>query len=202
MRKDNCVYASVVIDWENITFPLVEGSPISSAGVVANNENAFGLVPVTYTKRPVAGIDAIDVIIGGDVDKKSIAFNDGELDDAVVQKLTGIRFYEDDVHIASGGSGGGAFVIGETYADDAATLNKTWKEIRDAMADGKIAIIDSRVEGNIAIDFCYVATNIGDGAKPYMITTLNGNAYYAETQNDYPSTSSDDGGGGDDNPPS
>lgn len=92
-------------------------------------------------------------------------------------------------------SGGGSFVIGVTSENDTDTLDKTWKEIHDAMASGQIAVIKKTQEENIQIVLCYAAANIGDGAKPYLIAT-NDDSYFAETQNDYPST--DDGSGGGD----
>ena len=94
MRKDNCIYAKVTLDWANITLPLVAGTPLSEAGVVANSSSAFGIVPVALKKRLPAGIDAIDVIVGGDVDLDSLEY--ATLSEAAIKAMNGIRFYDDN----------------------------------------------------------------------------------------------------------
>ena len=48
MKVKNEVYKSVKIDWDNIVFPLKEGSPISPGGIVTNDKRAIGLIPYTY----------------------------------------------------------------------------------------------------------------------------------------------------------
>ena len=199
MKVSNEVYKKVTIDWANVALPLKEGSPVSSAGVVANSGSAFGIVPQNYFAEPLE--KSIYVLVGGHVDLDEIEtlFGD-EYDDAAIEALNGIHFYKDGEAVpsgGSGGSGGGAFVIGITNEDDVDTMDKTWKEIHDAMASGQIAIIlvveDDDTVNQISI--AYVTKN--GGSKPYRVAWVEDGAevvFYATTENDYPS--SEEGGGG------
>ena len=90
----NGIYKSVTIDWANVTLPLKEGSPVSAAGVVANTEDAIGIVQQTVSVLPV--IPEIYVLVGGDVDLAEIEASFGdELEEAAINAMDGIRFYED-----------------------------------------------------------------------------------------------------------
>ncbi len=46
-------YKPVAIRWDTVSLPLRAGTPISAAGLVANDGTAIGLVPQTVTVRPV-----------------------------------------------------------------------------------------------------------------------------------------------------
>ena len=105
---------------------------------------------------------------------------------------------------ATPSGGGGPLVIGVTSVDDVYTLNKTWKEIYDAMASGQIAMIVGEFETALEQYIVKFAEIDEQYAKPYTVVLSDGDGtYYAETQNDYPSIddgSGDDGGGGGDVP--
>lgn len=91
-------------------------------------------------------------------------------------------------------SGSGTFIISMTSENDVDTLDKTWKEIHDAMASGQIAIILIEEDANTVYQNPIVSVAKSDGSKPYVVEWENGGGtvlYYATTENDYPS--SDDG---------
>ena len=190
MKVSNEVYKKVTIDWANVTLPLKEGSPVSSAGVVANSGSAFGIVPQAYKEEPLE--KSIYVLVGGHVDLNEIETLYGSTyDDAAISALNGIHFYKNGASVPSA-SGGGTLVVTQTETqEDVYVLNKTWKEIHDAMVNGYFVTLVKESDGEVGQEIFYSAT-IGDTAKPYTVTTMMGNSYYAETQNDYPS--SDDGG--------
>lgn len=93
---------------------------------------------------------------------------------------------------------GGAFVIGMTSEMDVDALDKTWKEIHDAMASGQIAIILSEENADTVIQDSIARVTKSSGVKPYQVKWVSDGdsvVFYATTENDYPS--SDDGYGGD-----
>lgn len=145
MKVSNEVYKVVTIDWANVTLPLKEGSPVSLAGVVSNDEDAFGIVPQNYFAEPLE--KSIYVLVGGHVDLDEIETLFGDsYDDAAIEALNGIHFYKDGVAIPTGGSdgsdgSGGTVVVGEVFQDEETLLDVTWVEIFEAMESGKIVML-------------------------------------------------------------
>lgn len=95
MNIKNVVYRSISIDWARVTLPLKAGSPIGLSGIVSNSANAVGIVPQTYTKRPV--LDSIYIVTGGDVQLAEVqrAYGSALSADALAA-MSGIRFYGAD----------------------------------------------------------------------------------------------------------
>lgn len=94
MRLANGVYKSIKVDWDNVTLPLKEGTPVSECGVEVNNGDAIGLIPRTYEMREP---EKIFVICGGDMDLEDVETVYGyTLTDEVKSALRGIRFHKAD----------------------------------------------------------------------------------------------------------
>ena len=145
MRIYNPTYKKVRINWDSVELPVNQGSPISADGVVANTSDAIGLLPVYIYKKPID--EEVYILIGGDVYQSEVEAEFGaELTDDAIASMGGINFYEADGTIdkASGGGGGDngsleCHVDPETFA-----LDKTWKEVDDALKAGKtVFAIDS-----------------------------------------------------------
>ena len=210
MKVSNEVYKKVTIDWANVTLPLKEGSPVSSAGVVANSGSAFGIVPQAYNEEPLE--KTIYVLVGGHVDLNEIETLYGSsYDDAAISALNGIHFYKngksidytlpkasadtlggikvgsglsiDSSGVLSASGGGGSFVITATTEDDVITLDKTWQEIYDALADGKYCVIVESEENYATQTFVPTAL---DGGGSYMIFASE-DIYTASSASGYPS---------------
>ena len=166
MKVSNEVYKKVTIDWANVTLPLKEGSPVSSAGVVANSGSAFGIVPQNYFAEPLE--KSIYVLVGGHVDLNEIETLYGSsYDDAAISALNGIHFYKNGksidytlpkasvgtlggIKVGSGlsiesdgtlsASGGGGVLYARLNPDSEALydeLDVTWKEVNDAVQSNK-----------------------------------------------------------------
>lgn len=142
MRIYNATYKNVTLDWENVTLPINEGSPISADGKVSNDSDAIGLCPRYIWQEPLEN-KTVPILIGGDVILPEVEAEYGEsLTDDAIASMGGINFYDDDGSIdkASGGGGGGGtdrfFEV--HYDENTYTLDKTWREIFDAIEDGKI----------------------------------------------------------------
>ena len=113
MKVKNEVYKSVKIDWDNIVFPLKEGSPISPGGIVTNDKRAIGLIPYTYKAKPL--MEKIYVLVGGDVLISDVKKDYGEdLSSAAMSNMYGIRFHYDDGNVFHAVTEGGGI---ETYKD-------------------------------------------------------------------------------------
>ena len=140
MRIYNPTYKKVRINWDSVELPVNQGSPISADGVVANTSDAIGLLPVYIYKKPID--EEVYILIGGDVYQSEVEAEFGaELTDDAIASMGGINFYENDGTIdkASGGGGGGDNGFLEVHFDEnEETLDKTWKEIHDALLIGKI----------------------------------------------------------------
>lgn len=80
--------------------------------------------------------------------------------------------------IAEGGGGGGGMLV-ITTTDS--TLDKTWQEIYDAMADSKLCVIFDVDQNTVEIDIVAVA----DAGDYYTLHTMT-STYIASTANDYP----------------
>lgn len=105
---------------------------------------------------------------------------------------SGLSITEQGVLSASGG-GGGAFIIGAEDIEGITTLNKTWKEIKDAYLEGKQCIIEigpTLRTSVISID------NFDESEQNeyFLYVVLFGGEIYklsAEGENDYPTLPSD-----------
>lgn len=53
MNISNGVFKSVLMNWDSFTFPVMEGTPVSAAGVEANTDDAVGLLPQSVTEKPL-----------------------------------------------------------------------------------------------------------------------------------------------------
>ena len=196
MKVSNGVYKKVTIDWANVTLPLKEGSPVSSAGVVANSGSAFGIVPQAYKEEPLE--KSIYVLVGGHVDLNEIETLYGSsYDDAAISALNGIHFYKNGksidytlpkasadtlggIKVGSGlsidssgvlsASGGGTFVVHSEYDDvtSALTLDKTWEEIHDALVDGKIPILAFDSDGEYT-SIGYIYATMMNSLESYAV---------------------------------
>ena len=95
MNVTNAVYKAIAIRWNAVTLPLKAGSPISLAGLVANDENAVGLVPQTITQKPL--IETVRVLVAGDVELAEVEASFGEeLTTDALSAMSGIRFFGED----------------------------------------------------------------------------------------------------------
>ena len=139
MRIYNPTYKKIALNWDSVELPVNEGTPFSADGTIANTSDAIGLLPVYIWKKPID--EEVYILIGGDVYQSEVeeAFG-AELTDDAIASMGGINFYESDGTIdkSSGGGGGGDNGFFEVHYDDGErVLNKTWKEIDDAMRAGK-----------------------------------------------------------------
>lgn len=85
--------------------------------------------------------------------------------------------------IGGGSSGGGALIVNLDSSTGA--LDKTWKEIYDAITGGTVAYIVSAGEGDAVIDYINYLGHNGLTGKSYL-TTLSNYTYSCDTDNDYP----------------
>lgn len=95
MNISNGVYKSVLVNWSSFTFPVVAGTPISAAGVEANNENAIGIIPQAVTEAPL--IPQHYILVSGSV--SDIEYEDMSLD--AIRAMHSIHFLD----MAGGGGG-------------------------------------------------------------------------------------------------
>ena len=139
MRIYNPTYKKIAIDWDNVELPVNEGTPFSASGTIANTSDAIGLCPVYIWKKPID--EEVYILIGGDVYQSEVeeAFG-AELTDDAIASMGGINFYENDGTIdkQSGGGGGGSDFFEVHFDEDEGTLDKTWKEINDALLAGTV----------------------------------------------------------------
>lgn len=85
---------SLTLDWDNITLPLYQGTPVNADGI-ANDESVVGIVLDTYTEKPL--MPSIYVAVAG-------AFCLAELNaasrltwsDAAKEALPGVTFIDED----------------------------------------------------------------------------------------------------------
>lgn len=139
MRIYNATYQNVIIDWANATLPIRAGSPISADGKVSNDSDAIGLCPRYIWQEPLEDKN-VPILIGGDVVLPEVEAEYGTaLTEDAIASMGGINFYNDDGSIdKESGGGGGDNGFFEVHLDeDIYTLDKTWKEIDDAMRAGK-----------------------------------------------------------------
>ena len=95
---------------------------------------------------------------------------------------------------ASGGGGGGGLIVHPSYEDGFITLDKTWKQIYDALAAGGMVCVVEEVEleGFANVSLVVQANHQGDIYSIY-VTNLNGTnvEYIANGENGYPSVEED-----------
>ena len=110
-------------------------------------------------------------------------------DDAAISALNGIHFYKNGTSVPS--ASGGIFI---TERDsDTNTLDKTWKEIYDAVSakiPSFLFLTDSDGSYMYFIDEVYS----GDGV--YTVQTAIEEIYVTDSENGYPSFDDGEGGGG------
>ena len=155
MRIDNGRYREVLMDWSNITPPLLAGTPISAAGEIANTSEAIGIVPATVVKQNVMP-RSIYVLDAGDVDLAEVEYESRlTLTDDCKRAIAGVTF-----HSADGSVPGAGMLLTVTEDDGTYTLDKTWSEIVAALNKGTIpfflyedsvmvmAVVQAYQEGN------------------------------------------------------
>lgn len=78
------------------------------------------------------------------------------------------------------------FIITPTDTDIARVLDKTWKEIRDALAAGRDCVIlgvtDTAVDYKSVVQACVTDTD----PVTYEIYEITGDAYITDNENGYP----------------
>lgn len=86
-------YKPVAIRWDTVSLPLRAGTPISAAGLVANDGTALGLVPQTVTVRPV--LPELQLLTAGEVKLGEAEQASGlTLSAAARRAMAGIRFVD------------------------------------------------------------------------------------------------------------
>ena len=86
-----------------------------------------------------------------------------------------------------GSSGGGVLVIHETVSGTTHTLDKTWKQIADAVDSGGLpyAVIVNEADGNI-MKGVHTVESVAFGSGLYIVG-LNNKGYATNDENGYPS---------------
>lgn len=189
MRIYNATYKNVTLDWENVTLPINEGSPISADGKVSNDSDAIGLCPRYIWQEPLEDKN-VPILIGGDVVLPEVEAEYGtKLTDDALASMGGINFYEDDGSIdkASGGGGdSGTLVLHMVTNEVPYRLDQTYKTIRDALADGKIIVLI--FEANSNYNMWFTSSVATDPLTVVMFDPLNTENFWlpADSENSYP----------------
>lgn len=206
----NGKYQSVAMVWGDITLPLKAGTPVSLSGAVANTKNAIGIVPQTYTKRPL--MDSIYILVGGAVDKTECeAAYGSSYTTAAIQAMDGIEFYYQGTPVkvsdlpsvtgsdngkvltVSGGKwvkaelpeSGGFLKIGITTGESAVTLDKTWQEIHDAFVAGYYcSLVDEQSDGVFSND---IIKGVVETADTFIVTFESFGNFVTDSASGYPS---------------
>jgi hypothetical protein len=96
---------------------------------------------------------------------------------------------------SGGGGGGGSLIVNVTEDESFWRLDKTWKEIKDAISSGSVAYIknpditSSSSNSYASVIGCgRVETSSSQQYQIFVSYTQTNNAttYYADTENDYP----------------
>ena len=109
------------------------------------------------------------------------------------EPVTRIEKYLYKIAQGGGGSGGGPLVVNATSSDIATTLDKTWKEIKDA--DAVSIVFDNAEENARNFYFCssvFERAPFGGGDTQYVVKVSDlGDAqtmdFIASSESDYPS---------------
>jgi hypothetical protein len=86
-------------------------------------------------------------------------------------------------NMSGGSSGGGVLVV---HRDENDTLDKTWQEIHDAIADG-IVVISRVSEKNALSDLILTANDNTPNTGYFEVESVGGDIYAASSANGYPS---------------
>lgn len=86
-----------------------------------------------------------------------------------------------------GSSGGGVLVVHETVSGDTHTLDKTWKQIADAVDSGGLpyVVMINETGGNI-VKTVHIVDSVAIGSGLYIVG-LGENGYATADENGYPS---------------
>ena len=111
MNALNTKFKSVRMNWDSITFPLLQGTPIGADGTIQDDEDAIGLVMTSLTERPI--MPNIDILVAGDIDAREIVYNAPTgLSDEAKNALSNIWIYgADGSNGRTYGSGGGVETV-------------------------------------------------------------------------------------------
>lgn len=102
-----------------------------------------------------------------------------EVEDALATDLIAQGLCADAATYFGGGSGGGVLVVHETVSGTVHTLDKTWKEIHDALLLGHVAIATD--------DSVMTVTEAVVGLLSIVAAGAEVHEYVAESENGYPS---------------
>lgn len=181
---------SVKMNWDSFTFPIKVGTPVSTAGVLANDADAVGIVPRTVKQKPDAG-DELYLMTGGSIYLSEVAYTD--LSVAAMQELDGIDFYKANGHVQQkGGSGGGL-----TPEQEALIQNAQWKTegtpttlFTETVTTSEVEYYESPManftySGQITADYIvvtfdgveYVCQSSGNGYTNYYGATEDSSTY-------------------------
>lgn len=102
---------------------------------------------------------------------------------AVGDKITAAKLnnIENGVESASGGSGGGVVATMDAQTQ---TLDKTWKEIRDALVAGKTVVINIQ-QTQEGVEFYETVASCSKNGSEINLYTYNCN-FRADSENGYP----------------
>ena len=176
MRVSNGVYKPLKIDWANITFPLKEGSPVSLAGVVANNGNAIGLVPHIYTEEPL--MKSIYVLVGGDVDLAEIEEAFGtSLATAAKANMNGLRFWKADGTVDDSADNSLPSVTAEDNGDVLTVVDGAWAKATPSGGGTWVLLYGTGKNTEVVEPTAPIYIDIsefwGDEDGPYTITSAD-----------------------------
>ena len=102
--------------------------------------------------------------------------------------LTGLQVGGTKYKIPSGGSGSGVFVVHDDNNGNG-TLDKTWKEINDALSEGPVFVLFDAVSGGRCCA-SVIDSYIDEYDNKYIITAsiaLGTSEYNTDNENGYPS---------------
>ena len=151
MNISNGVYKSIRMNWGAFTFPVPEGTPVSAAGIEANNESAIGILPQSVQLKPL--IPDCYVLVSGAVADMSY-----ELSDKAVSAMAGIDFV--DIPNASGG--GLPAVTSDDNGDVLTVVDGVWDKAAPSGGLPDVTIADANkvlavsAGGEWDVDYPYV----------------------------------------------
>lgn len=98
-------------------------------------------------------------------------------------------------HMEDGIASGGMFVVGGTYDESTqtTTLDKTWKEIADAVEAGR-NVIFKKLDDSIATTFIDTLASYGSPDNTFEVSFSSADIFSTDSENGYPSYT--EGGGG------
>lgn len=88
----------------------------------------------------------------------------------------------------SGGGGGSVLIVEGTWDNSILTLNKTWKEIHDAVLAGSVVLYKEEPHGGYIITSgVYGCTQVYDEGGSYMVNFGNSLSFVTSSETGYPS---------------